>query len=471
MIRRFFTAKQRQTPAKQDVELESGRGWAGLEEWRLVAKYSVGPVEYYLYRDNSEGVRLTFKEPPEPGEAVVKEIIAGNIEPVGEGERYHAEKRMSGYGRLYPLIIDGHIEEIAFEGPGRGVSVIHSLVPGRWIDVDLKLGEDEANSLALQLARKAGRSLSLAQPLAEGLTGEGHRVAVTFSREVSRFGSSFVIRKYPEKPVTMADLVASRVLTPLQAAYLWLLVESQQFIVVSGPMGSGKTTLLQALAGLIPPFYRVITIEDTPEIRLYNRHWDSLVTRPPLPGESMVEVDLEALLRFALRRRAEYIIVGEVRGREARLLAQAAASGHGSMTTMHGDTPEGVILRLQLEPISLPPVFLSLIGAIVMLRRLPGYGGAVRRRVVSITEIEGGEAVDVFAWDPKGDLVSPDNPRDIVESSFRLREAVSRIPDLITDLEAELSERAGLLEKLAGSPPEVFHKALARFYSERYGRV
>ncbi|MCE4604889.1 MAG: type II/IV secretion system ATPase subunit [Aeropyrum sp.] len=469
VLGRFFT-RQPPKPGRPAARPQPPVQQA-LEEWRLVASYSAGPVKYELYRDDGGGVRLRFREPPRPDERVLREIIAGTIMPEGEAERYHVEKSRSGYGPLYPLVVDDHIEEIAVEGPGRGVAVIHKLVPGRWVEVDLVLGEEDASGLALQLARKAGRSVSLAQPMAEGLTPEGHRVSITFSREVSRFGSSMVIRKYPEKPVTLADLLASRVLSPLQAAYLWLLVESQQFLIIAGPMGSGKTTLLQALSGLIPPFYRVITIEDTPELRLPNPRWDSLVTRPPSPGESSVEVDLETLLKFALRRRAEYIIVGEVRGREARLLAQAAASGHGSMTTMHGDTPEGVLLRLQLEPINLPPIFLRLVGAVVLLRRLPGLGGSVRRRVVSISEVVEGGVSDIFTWEPTGDRVRPDNPSSIVSASLRVREAVSRLPDLVLDPEKELEERSLLLEKLAGSPPATFHNAISRFYLEKYGRV
>jgi flagellar protein FlaI len=441
------------------------------EEWRVLAHYTVGPVKYFVYRDEAGGARLMFIEPEPVDEALLRDMVAGLAEPETPEERYYYEKAVSGYGPLYPLIIDSHVEEIAVEGAGKEVSIIHKLFTGRWISVDLKLTEEEVDSLAIQLSRKAGRPVSLAVPIAEGLTADGHRVAVTFSRHVSRFGSSFVIRKYPEKPVTLGDLIAGRVLSPLAAAYLWMLVESQQFLIIVGSMGAGKTTLLQALAGLIPPFYRVVTIEDTPELRLPVPRWDALVTRPSPPGEEIEEIGLEDLLKFALRRRAEYIIVGEVRGREARLLAQAAASGHGSMTTMHADSPEGAVLRLQLEPISLPPLFLTLIGAIVHIRRIPAPGGRARRKVFSIAEIQGDEIVHVVRWIPHEDRFEPETAKELVERSESLERARERLPDLTGNLVDELEERAALLEKLAGEPPEAFMRGITRFYVERYGKV
>lgn len=439
------------------------------DEWRILAHYSIGPVKYYLYRDDIGGARLRFVEPDPIDEKLLRDMAAGLVQPETPEEKYFLEKALSGYGPLYPLVIDSHVEDIAVEGPGRDVSVIHRLMADRWISVDLRLNEDEVDSLAIQLSRKAGKAVSLSAPIAEGLTGEGFRVAVSFSRQVSRFGSSFVVRKYPEKPITLGDLIASRVISPLAAAYLWMLVESQQFILIVGSMGAGKTTLLQSLASLIPPFYRVVTIEDTPELVLPVPRWDALVTRPKTPGEQIEDIGLEELLKFALRRRAEYVIVGEVRGREARLLAQAAASGHGSMTTMHADSPEGAVLRLQLEPISLPPLFLTLIGSIVHIKRLPGPGGRARRRVFTIAEIQGDEIVYIFKWNPHEDSFEPDVARDVVERSESLARARERIPDVTGNPVEELEERASLLERLAGEPPESFFRGITRFYAERYG--
>ncbi|MCS7106937.1 MAG: type II/IV secretion system ATPase subunit [Acidilobaceae archaeon] len=440
------------------------------DDWRVSARYQVGPVTYYLYSDDMGLSRLKFVE-PQLKSSRLKEILAGLAKPEGEAEQYHVNKAASGYGPLYPLIIDPNVEEIAVEGPNRSVAVIHRLVPARWVDVDLVLDSQTTDSLAVQLARKAGRLISIASPYAEGLTSEGFRVSVTFMKEISRFGSSFVLRKYPEKPATMGDMIAGRNLSPLMAAYLWIMVEAQLFTMVIGSMGAGKTTLLQALAGLIAPYNRVVTIEDTPELRLLTPHWDSLITRPSIPGESLTEVDLEALLKLSLRRRAEYIIVGEVRGREARILAQAAALGHGVMTTFHADSPEGAVMRLQMEPISLPELFLRLLAVIVHVRKVPTYGGKARRRVSTIAEVNEDEIVKVFSWNPVDDSFAPSRAEEVLKVSARLEEAWIRLGIPHRELARELENRAEVLEKLAGLPPEEFQKAIARFYMSSYGEV
>lgn len=445
--------------------LEAEDQWSG----ETLTRYNVGPVNYTLYRRGGFEVRLRVEEPePQPSIDKLKAVIAGLVEPSNEVERYYAEKIASGYGELYPLIIDSNIEEIAVEGAGRPVAVIHKRVPGVWISVDMKLSSEDVDSLVLSVARRAGRSLSVAAPMAEGLTAEGYRIAATFAREVTRFGSTLVLRKYPEKPVTLGDLVASKVLSPLMASYLWILVEAQSFIIITGNMGAGKTTLLQSMANLIPPFLRVVTIEDTPEIRLDLPHWDSLVTRPSLPGEQLEPIELEDLLKFALRRRAEYIIVGEVRGREARLLAQAAASGHGSMTTMHASGPEGALLRLRMEPISLPPAFMQLVSALVHVRRVNLGLAGVKRRVTSIAEVDGDEIVRIFTWNPKSDDFAPSTPEEVIEVSLRIREAAEALPYVVDPVE-ELEERARILEKAAAMGGDAMKRAVRLYYEKRYG--
>lgn len=466
----FLIGKTRREASKHHPTPEE-RVEASIHPSRVRGHYKVGPVEYYLYVDEYGFFRLRVIEPREPTSEAINDILAGVRKPESEIERYHALKRASGYGKLYPLIIDDNIEEIAVDGPGLRTAILHRLLPGYWIDVDITLGEAELDSVAIQLARKAGRLLSLATPYAEGITSDGHRIAVTLGREITRHGTSIVLRKYPEKPVSITDLLATRVLTPLAASYLWLLVESHSFLMIIGSMGAGKTTLLQALAGLIPPHHRIVTIEDTPEIRLYHKHWDSLITRPKIPGEEIEEVDLETLLKFALRRRADHVIVGEVRGREARLLAQAAASGHGSITTFHADSPEAAILRLRLDPISLPPLFLRIITAIIHIQKIPVIGGGFLRRIKSITEVQDDELATIFKWDPGTDTLLPKKVEEIVDKSIALRDAWIRLGMPSGSLEAELEERRRFLEERINLPGEVFVSSLAKYYASKYGVI
>ncbi len=466
MLRRLLARRSRRGRGRPGG-VQGPRGPLVPEGSDVIYSYRVGPVEYAIYRHKG-ALRYALREPPRPPGERLEAILLGLDKPSDEAEAYHARRARSGYGPLYPIITDPNVEEVAYTRHDAPVMVLNRLVPDAWLESNVRLTEEEADSIALTLARKAGRPLSLASPLAEGVTEDGHRVAVTFGAEVSRHGSTFVIRKYPEKPVTIADLIAASTITPLEAAYLWVLLEAQQFILIVGGMGAGKTTLLQGLATLIPPTKRVVTIEDVPELRLPQPGWDSLYTRPAPPGEEHLTIDLEELLKFALRRRADYVIVGEVRGREARLLAQAAAIGHGSLATFHADDASAALARLAMEPISLPPLFLESIGAIVTIRRIVDYDGRVLRKVVEIAEVYEGELRTVFSWDYETGATAPSDPRGVVEASGRLREAWARLGMPSGSPEAELETRAAFLEDLAGVERDEIPRRIASFYYKRY---
>ncbi|MGC9072429.1 MAG: type II/IV secretion system ATPase subunit [Acidilobus sp.] len=428
-----------------------------------MAQYNIGPVKYVVYRGGDGLPRLSVREPEPLNEQRLVELTVGFSRPRDEAEEYLVNKYRSGYGKLYPLLIDPHIEEISYAGSTKHIAVIHKLTPSRWMLTDVSLTPEEADGIAVELARKANKSVSIASPYAEGLTTEGHRVSVSFMGEVSRFGSTFVVRKYPQKPFTMADLLANKMLDPAVAAYLWLIEEAQGFIIVSGSMGAGKTTVLQGLLSLLPPYVKVVTIEDTPELVVMGPLWDSLVTRPRTPGQEVEEVTLEDLLKFALRRRADYVVVGEVRGREGRLLAQAAASGYGAMTTIHSDSPQGVIMRLTMEPIKLPRIFLGSVRSIVQLGRAPGVGGKAVRKIHEVAEVIDYEVASVYR---EGSQASPD---EIMERSRQLEWVAEKL--CLSDVRSELKERARFLESIAGRSSEELRAELSKFYTSRYGDV
>jgi len=432
-------------------------------KWSVIAQYKVGPVNYYVYRGEDNLVHLYINEPKIEFNM---DLLVGIKKDTNEEERYLINKYKSGYGKIYPLIIDPHIDEISYNGYTNNISAIHKLVPSRWIIVDIKLEKEESDSLVIELARKANKVISLTTPYVEGITDDGNRISASFLNEISHFGSNFVLRKYPEKPLTMSDLLASKVLSPVIAAYIWLLAEAQGFLMISGSMGSGKTTLLQSIASVLPPYSKIITIEDTPELKLISPNWDSFITRPKLPGSEIQEISLEDLLKYALRRRADYVIVGEVRGREAKVLAQAATSGYGAMTTIHSDSPEGVISRLSLEPIKLPPLFIKSITAIIQIRTLPSLGGKAIRRIYEIDEIDNEDLVNVYKLGyQQNDIDS------IVSKSKKLEVASNRLGFNYNEISEELKSRIEFLENNMGKSPEDFYVSLSRYYVEKYGDV
>ncbi len=360
--------------------------------------------------------------------------------------KYHVEKIVSGYGPLYPLMRDPRVEEIAVDGPGRPVSVIHRDFEDGWLDTNIVLGENELDVLVMYLARKVGKPVSIAHPYAEGLTPEGHRVALTFAKEVSRHGSSIVVRKHFEEPISATMLVEQGVVSELVMAYLWFLVDYSRSVLIAGPTASGKTTLLQALLGLVPSRKRVVTIEDTPEINLFDRsHWDSLVARHSY-SKDVEDVTLEKLAKFALRRRPDILVIGEIRGVEAEVFLQAAATGHAALATFHADSARSALDRLRA--MGVPDYLLDALDAIVVVRRVRLGSGRAARRVVEVVEHVQGRLVKVAYWEPRSDSHQPASPDSLLSSSKLLGRIAETSGLETSELREELSTRAGVLRRL-----------------------
>jgi len=377
--------------------------------------------------------------------------------------KYYVERELSGYGPLYTLVNDPYIEEIAIDRANMPVAVFHSLYPLAWLDTNIVLSEAEIDYLALTLSRRAGRTLSIAHPYAEGLLPEGHRIAATYGREISRFGSSIVIRKHRQRPISIIELVKQRVLSPLIAAYLWLLLDLKAPMLIVGPTASGKTTLLQALLGLIPASRRIVTIEDTPELNLlHHRRWDSLTTRYTYLSSEGEDVDLYKLAKFALRRRADYLVIGEIRGEEAKLFIHAAVSGHGALATFHADTAESAILRLKAPPIEVGDAYIPALWSIIVVKRVhvplknaEMLGGVELRRVVTVKEVveENGtwKLQTVFRWLPAKDVHEPEEIDELLEKSRRLQAYSEHTNIGLETIKRELKIRAYHITKMVES--------------------
>ncbi|MEM3832870.1 MAG: type II/IV secretion system ATPase subunit [Thermoprotei archaeon] len=289
---------------------------------------------------------------------------------------YYVQRDVFGYGPLNVLLKDEYIEELSMVGPNKPVYVVHRIVSNykKWIPTNIILDENEAFLVVQKIVQRGKGYLSFAMPISDVLLPEGHRAAVTYSNEVTPWGHSFTIRKFPSKRLSIIDLIKQNSITPLTAAYLSLILETRGCIFILGPTASGKTTMLNALLELVPLDWKIVTVEDTPEILVPHSQWDRLVSRKTLPGEEVNEIDLFELTKFAWRRRPDLLIVGEVRGREAQALVHAVASGHGGLTTFHADSARSAILRLRSPPLSIEPSFTLLISAFINMREInPGY--------------------------------------------------------------------------------------------------
>ena len=297
---------------------------------------------------------------------------------------YYIARDFVGYGRLDPLLRDPHIEDISCNGLYTPVFVYHSLY--EWLTTGIVFTDPgELERVVMRIALRAGVEPSLARPVVEGvLRPEGYRVHIVLD-VVSRRGHGFTIRKFRAEPFTIIELLRRRTLEPGLAAMLWAAIQYKQGVVIYGPTGSGKTTLLNALAMLLPPEYKIVTIEDTPEIYLpFHENWAALHTRlSDMPG--VQNVTLQAQVESALRMRPDVIIVGEIRSREAFAFFQALATGHGGLTTVHAESADVLVRRLSSPPMNVPKSLIAAAKLYVNILRIE-RAGEVIRRVVRVDE-------------------------------------------------------------------------------------
>jgi len=325
---------------------------------------------------------------------------------------YYLKRRYRGFGKIDALMHDPNIEDISCDGYSLPLYVYHDEYQD--IETNIQFDEEEKlDSFVIKLAQQSGRHISVGNPVVETTLQDGSRAELALGEEVTPRGSAFTIRKYSAEPFTPIDLLRFGTYNLEQMAYLWMAIEHNKNIIFAGGTASGKTTSMNAISMFIPPRSKLISIEDTRELSLYHDNWLSSVTRERL--DEAADVTMYDLLRSALRHRPEYILVGEVRGKEAITLFQAMNTGHTTLSTMHADSVQTVINRLENEPINVPrPMVQSL--DVLCVQTLARFEGERVRRADAIAEIEGidqrtGELdyATAFDWRAEDDTVREGN--------------------------------------------------------------
>lgn len=331
---------------------------------------------------------------------------------------YYLERELLGLGRSDPVLKDPFIEDISCNGPLIPLYIFHRIFGSMKTNVIYE-NELELNKYVIKLAQISGKHVSIYQPILDATLLDGSRINLTLGSEVTRKGSTFTIRKFSHDPISPIDLIRFQSVSPLQMAYFWMLIENKKSILVSGGTASGKTTLLNAICMFIRPEDKIVSIEDTPEIHIDHTNWIQSVSRTgygvgssgiAASGQSRPgDITLFDLLVAGLRQRPEYIIVGEVRGREASTLFQAIAVGHASMSTIHAGSIDELLHRVENEPMNIPRSLFQSLDAVAFQAQVSINGKMVRRvrTVVEILEIEKDNknllTNDAFNWDPKHD--------------------------------------------------------------------
>lgn len=293
-----------------------------------------------------------------------------------------------GLGPLEPLLADPEITEISING--------HNLVyiekRGRLELTDLKFRDEEhLRHIVDRIVAPLGRRIDESSPMVDARLKDGSRVNAVIP-PISLNGTLVSIRKFRKEPYLMEDLQQFGSFDEAMSRYIQAVVEAKMNVLISGGTGSGKTTLLNAAARAIPHYERIITIEDSAELKLTHPNCVGLEARPP-NMEGKGEITIRQLVRNSLRMRPDRIIVGEVRGAEAFDMLQAMNTGHeGSLTTVHANSPLDAFNRLEgmvvMAGMDLPSAIIreyivSALDIIVQVMRLSDG----TRKIVSISEV------------------------------------------------------------------------------------
>lgn len=301
---------------------------------------------------------------------------------------YYLARDFIGFNEVDPILRDYFVEDIECNGANTPLFLVHRKFRNLRTTVTFT-DIDHLTSFVEKLAQRSGKYISYAQPILDGSLPDGSRVNATYTQDITSKGPTFTIRKFTKTPWTPPQLISFKTLSPEMMAYLWLLVEHKMNILVAGGTASGKTTLLNAVAFFIPPEARVVTIEDTRELNLPRENWLPSVARSATGLGKVGEVDLFSLLRGSFRQNPDYVIVGEARGKEAYVLFQGMASGHSSISTIHADSVDTVIKRLETPPIELSPSLLNVLDCVCIMTHAVVHKKETRRlrEIVEIVNV------------------------------------------------------------------------------------
>ena len=367
-----------------------------------------------------------------------------------------------GLGTIEILMNDELLEEIVINQADEPVWVYHK--KHGWLKTTITMrDEEQTKHYASIIGRKVGRQITVLEPLLDAHLNEGDRVNATIS-PISTAGNTITIRKFSRDPWTITKFIRSGTITGEAAALIWLAMQYEMSAIIAGGTASGKTSALNVLANFFPPNQRIISIEDTREIRLPSfLHWVPMNTRLP-NAEGKGEISMGALLVNSLRMRPDRILVGEVRRqREAETLFEAIHTGHSVYATFHANNAQETVERLTNPPINVPLIMLPAISLVIVQFRNRRTG---QRRTFQIAEILPNSETNVLMqYDNKRDRLVKKNESRSLFASLKLYTGMTD-----AELRADLKEKETVLaymDKMDITSVEAVGRVIAEYYTNK----
>jgi flagellar protein FlaI len=363
---------------------------------------------------------------------------------------YYVIRDFVGYGKIDSLMKDHLIEDISADGVNIPIYVWHRMYESIPTNIIFK-EEAELDSFIIRMAYLSGKNISIASPMLDASLPDGSRIQLTYGNEVTKRGSTFTIRRFRVDPLTISDLIAFKTISPEMAAYLWYVIENRASVLVAGGVASGKTTMLNCLSMFIKPEMKIVSVEDTQELNLPHENWIPSVVRLGFGREDKRSgsITLFDLLKAAVRQRPDYIIVGEVRGEEAYTLFQAMATGHLGMCTLHAESVEAAMNRLESEPMNIPKTLIAMTNVIMVMGRME-IDGRPARRVNTTTEVLGLNpektsirTEEIFNWNLRFDKFVSSGKSALLEKQ------ANKLGISEEEVKRELNRRQAILEWMA----------------------
>lgn len=483
---------------------------ADIKNLKILEQYSIGRVKIYITKDG----RYLVQEPPlsHQAEITLKKLMASihdsfplektnhdEIIPVlqnaleeesrksdnfeiwkkeKENIEYYLTRDIANYSEIDILINDKYIEDILSVKWDNPITIVHKKFHQfTLLETNIVFKSEELMSkLIHRISQRYGDPPNDLNPTTSFTNKENIRFTFTDTRSITPDGPTMSIRKPSVDAITIYHLLKGNMLSLLSAVYLWIMIDLKGFGLIIGSPSSGKTTLINAALTMSNPRWHYFTIEDALELKL--RH--SQVSRHQTKMNSSIHggdtgkntYDVFALCRLSLRFRPDFVIVGEVLGKEAEGLFQVASSGSGCISSFHASNARHTLTRLEAPPINISKTQTSLISYILHISWITRQK-LRHRRILSITEPipveEDGklkkDLKKVFEYNEKTDKLEPESVDELIKGSEKLKQA--KVILGISDMKTDLKNRMNILEKILNdniSDPKLISKEIFKYY-------